>query len=72
MYDNGMGKVTVIAELVLAYCDFCGKQFTPRISRKIRICPRCKNILLGTEGVPLRGSGVMKVISEKIEKAVYE
>ncbi len=72
MYINGMGKVTVIAELVLAYCDSCGKQFTPRINRKIRICPRCKNIILGTEGVPLRGSEVRKVISEKIEKAVYE
>ncbi len=64
-----MGKVTIITESVLAWCDNCEAEFTPRIARKIHTCPDCRTAVLGAEDVPLRGPGVRKVIKKTVEKA---
>ncbi len=64
-----MGKVTITTESVLAHCDACGKDFTPRIARRIHTCPNCRTAVTGAEDVPLRGSGVDRVIGRKVETA---
>ncbi len=64
-----MGKVIIITESVLAWCDNCEAEFTPRIVRKIHTCPKCRTAVLGAEDVPLRGPGVHKVIKKTIKKA---
>ena len=62
-----MGKVTIITESVLAYCDNCGKEFTPRIRRKLHTCPACRTAVTGAEDVPLRGDKVNTEVDRKIE-----
>lgn len=64
-----MGKVIQTIERVLAYCDDCGKKFTPRINRRIPTCPGCRTAVLGAEDVPLRGEQRDTVIDEKIIEA---
>lgn len=61
-----MGKVIITTKSVLAYCDACGKKFTPRIKRKIHTCPGCRFAVTGAEDVPLRTEKVHEVIDEKI------
>lgn len=64
-----MGKVTITTVSVLAYCDNCKYEFTPRIKRKIHTCPGCRTAVTGAEDVPLRTEGVHKVVDKKIEKS---
>ncbi len=64
-----MGKVIIVTESILAYCDHCGNEFTPRIKRKIHTCPACRTAVVGAEDVPRRGEPVSKVVSRRIERA---
>lgn len=64
-----MGKVTILTESILAYCDHCKKEFTPRIKRKLHTCPACRFAVEGAEDVPLRGKGVSKVVKKTVVKA---
>lgn len=62
-----MGKVTITTVSVMAHCDHCGKDFTPRIRREIHTCPACRTAVVGAEDVPLRGDEVSKIVDRKIE-----
>ncbi len=64
-----MGKVTITTKSVMAHCDACGKDFTPRIARKIHTCPACRTAVTGAEDVPLRGNGVDTVVNREVEAA---
>ena len=64
-----MGKVVITTRSMLAYCENCGKKFTPRIRRKIHTCPSCRFAVTGAEDVPLRTENVHHVIDEEITRS---